>query len=236
MELIPGTDAAIESFGPFAIEQEDLRAELLDLASQVEQLVPQCVGLSIGSNVDGVTFTVVATAVEIAALDAVQYLEGGPCVAGATDDRILGYDSDELMNEQGWQLFATATSAAHVASTLTVPVMAEGRVVGTVNLYASTPDAFDGHHEAVADLFGAWAPAAIINADLAFHTRTTAEQAPEILRDDVDITIAWTLLAEREDIDIDAARERLRQVAQQAGVTEAQVARTLIGLEADDGG
>ncbi|MCD4536138.1 GAF domain-containing protein [Nocardioides sp. cx-169] len=234
MEPIPETVVAIEDFGPFAIEHVDLQAELLEMAHRVQQVVPECVGLSIGSSIDGVTFTVVASAAEIAALDAVQYLEGGPCVEGAKGEEALAYNHDELMNEQGWQLFARATHAQHVASTLTLPIMAGGRVVGTVNLYAATPDAFDNHHQAVADIFGAWASAAVSNADLSFATRTTAEQAPAILRDELDITKAWSILATREGIDIETARARLTEAARRAGASEGQLARILIELTADN--
>lgn len=227
---IPETVEAIEDFGPFAIEDEDLLAEFQEKAAQVQALVPQCVGLSIGSNEDAVTFTLVATDAEMASLDGVQYLAGGPCVEAVKAEKVLAYDRAGL-DEQEWQLLARATAAVNVASTLTLPILHDGRVVGSVNLYASTPNAFDGHHEAIAAVFGAWAPGAVTNADLSFQTRRTAEHAPEILREDVELSVASTMLAQLDGTDLQAARARLHEAAQRAGVTEAQLARTIMALQ-----
>jgi GAF domain-containing protein len=228
VEPIPETVRAVEEFGPFVSEDEDLLVELQEKAALVQAVVPQCVGLSIGSNEDEVTFTLVATDAEIAVLDAVQYLDGGPCVEAVKAERVLAFGHAQL--EQEWQLFAEATAAVNVASTLTLPILDGGRVVGSVNLYASTPDAFDGHHEEMADVFGAWAPGAVTNADLPFRTRSTAERAPEILSEDLDVKVAGAFIAARDGTDLESARDTLREAAQRAGVTEGQLARTLVML------
>ena len=108
-----------------------------------------------------------------------------------------------------------------MASTLTLPILGDDRVVGSVNLYASTADAFEGQHQAIADGFGAWAPGAVSNADLSFTTRRSAEQAPLHLRHDIDIHAASAIIAAQEATDPGHARARLRDAAQRAGITEA---------------
>jgi transcriptional regulator with GAF, ATPase, and Fis domain len=230
VEPIPETARAIADFGPFIIENEDLLRELMDKAHRVQALVPQCRGVSVASNADEVTFTLVATAKEIALLDAVQYIGGGPCVDAVRAERVLAYEQSQLLSEEEWQLFAHATAAASVASTLTLPVIVSGQVGGSVNLYASTPDAFDGHHEALARIFDAWAPGAVTNADLPFSTRHVAERAPDLLRDDVDLAIASSVIANLDNLSIEDGRQRLRDAAQRAGVTEEQLAHTIIEL------
>jgi transcriptional regulator with GAF, ATPase, and Fis domain len=230
VEPIPETVEAIEDYGPFAIEDEDLLLELEAAAALVQALVPQCVGLSISSNTDEVTFTLVATDTEAAVLDALQYLDGGPCLDAVDAGQVLAFDQAGL-DEQAWQLFSRASAAANVTSTLSLPLLEAGRVVGVVNLYASTPDAFDGHHDAVAEIFDAWAAGAVSNADLSFQTRRTAEDAPEILRRDVELHVAYAALAHHSGVDFDTARALLRQAAQRAGVTEVQLARSLIALQ-----
>jgi GAF domain-containing protein len=230
VEPIPETISAIEQYGPFVVEDDNLLEELAQRAAQVRALVPQCVGLSLASNEDGITFTLVATSEEIAVLDAVQYLSGGPCVDAVKAEKVLACDQADLLDEEEWRVFAQATAAANVASTLTLPILRDDRVVGSVNLYASTADAFEGQHQGIADIFGAWAPGAVTNADLSFTTRETAEQAPQHLRDDIDIHAASGILAAREAIDPSHARTRLHDAAQRAGITEAQLARTIIDL------
>jgi hypothetical protein len=150
-------------------------------------------------------FTLVTTAKEIALLDAIQYLAEGPCVEAVTGDQVLAYEQADLLGEQQWQLFAQATAAASVASTRSLPTLNEtGRVVGSVNLYASMSPAFDGQHEAIAHIVDAWAPGAVTNADLSFATRSVAERAPDLLREDLDLTVASTVIAAQNDVSIDA--------------------------------
>jgi hypothetical protein len=235
VEPIPETARAIADFGPFIIENEDLLGELLEKARRVQALVPQCLGVSVASNADQVTFTLVATAKEIALLDAVQYVAGGPCVDAVRAERVLAYQQDDLFSEEDWQLFALATAAASVASTLTLPVLVSGQVGGSVNLYASTSDAFDGHHEGLARIFDAWAPGAVTNADLPFTTREVAARAPEVLREDVDLAIASGVIANQDHLSIEEGRQRLRDAAQRAGVTEEQLAHTIIELRRIEG-
>jgi GAF domain-containing protein len=220
----------IADFGPFVIEDDDLLAELREKAQQVQALVPQCLGLSLASSQDGLTFTLVATANEIAVLDAIQYVSGGPCVGAVKAERVVAYDQAELFDEQEWQLFAHATAAAAVASTLTLPILSGGRVVGSVNLYAATPTAFDGHHEAIARVFDAWAPGAVTNADLSFTTRSVAEAAPDLLRTDVDLAVASAMIAQQDHVSLEDGRRRLLQAARRAGVSEVQLAQTIIEL------
>jgi len=179
VEPIPETQEVLEKLE--AVGAEGTRARLLDMGQQVRAIVPQCVGLSLGVLADGLTFTLVASSDEIASLDAVQYLDGGPCIVGAHEDEEIHIDRVDDLDEDRWQMFARSTAAAGIASTLTMPIMKDGSVVGTVNLYASTPDAFDNHHDALAEALNASAARAVTNADLSFGTRLAAAEAPQQL-------------------------------------------------------
>lgn len=128
-------------------------------------------------------------------------------------------------------MFAQGTAAAAVTSTLTLPIVADGTVVGSVNLYGASRQAFTGHHEELARIFDAWAPGAVTNADLSFSTRHTAEQAADHLRSSYRIEVAVGLLAGRALLDLATARARLEDSARRAGVSIAQLAETYIKLE-----
>ena len=228
MEPIAESSRAVEDYGPFATHEGDVLDELRERADRVRDLVPACIGLSLALADDGVSFTMVATDEEMAVLDALQYAVGGPCVEAVKADRVLAYTHEQLMEEEGWQLFAQATAAASIASTLTLPIVVEGRVAGSINLYATTGDAFTGHHEQIAGIFDAWAPGAVANADLDFSTRVVAERAPQVLRDQIRNQIALGILMKDQDIDVETARARLHDAAQRAGVTVVMVAEQLI--------
>jgi GAF domain-containing protein len=200
---------------------------LAHMAQAVREVVPATVGLSLGLFEDHLTFTLVASGQDIAALDAVQYLDGGPCVDSAHLERSMAYHSADPLNEDRWRLFAQASAAAGIASTLSLPIIREGRVVGTVNLYAATAHAFDRHHKELAALTGSRAEGAVTNADLPFRTRLAAAETSEKLRGRDSVDLALGVIVESQHVSFPIAVERLREAAARAGITEAQAARAI---------
>jgi GAF domain-containing protein len=159
----------------------------------------------------------VATAAEIAVLDGIQYMAGGPCVEGADSQGIRAINRDDVLSEERWRLFSEATAARAVHSTLTLPVVTKDGVVGTVNLYAASERAFVGHHYALAEVFGAWAAGAVANADLSFTTRREAKVAPQRVREQHFVDVATGILAAQLRVDVDTARAHLHDAAFRAG-------------------
>jgi hypothetical protein len=226
MEPIPETAALIEELGRF--HDRDLLEGLQSQAEAVRELVPDLVGLSLAAFEEGVAFTLVASAADVAVLDAVQYVVGGPCVESPHAEQVREYDADVPEDELRWQTFARATAARAVATTLTLPVLRDGSVIGTVNLYAASARAFHGLHREIAAIFDAWAPGAITNADLSFQTRRTAEQAPVRARAVMRVNLAVGMLMEAHSVDADTARELLEEAARRAGVDLERLAESLV--------
>jgi GAF domain-containing protein len=229
VEPIPETAEAIEELESFGY-LTDMRVDLDRKAKAVRALVPELVGLSLAALEDGITFTLVATDADIAMLDAVQYLTGGPCVDAVHAGEMIQYRSGRPDDERAWQTFAQATAAKAVAATLTLPVHHDGRVVGSVNLYAAATGAFRGLHNEIAKIFGAWAPGAITNADLSFRTRAAAAHAPETLHITMRVETAVGVLMEAESVNADTARGLLVEAAQRAGVTTEVLAEAVLEL------
>lgn len=201
--------------------------ELRQLASVVISIVPECIGLSLAFVDEGLTFTMSATDEEIATLDAMQYLDGGPCIAAVERDEILTFPGGDPLDETDWQLHARATAAAGVESTLSMPITADGHVVGGLNLYASTPDAFQDRVEEIANAVGARASEAVTNADLSFASRRRAEEGPAHLDELDEVNHAVGVLMASRHIDAEAAKKLIRDAAQRAGLPENHVARAL---------
>ncbi|MGF9754181.1 GAF domain-containing protein [Microvirga sp. 0TCS3.31] len=227
MEFIPETLEALDELEPFADDAE-LRESLERSADLAQRLVPDLAGISVASYGDGLTFTLVATDEEIAALDGVQYLSSGPCVEALDDGRGMATTSDDLLSEPRWRALGLASAAAGVRSTLTLPIVTGEKVTGTVNLYGRSDNTFDGRHATLAVIFRAWAPGAVTNADLSFSTRKVAEQAPEQLRDAALLDQATGMLAAAEELPLDVARERLIDAATRAGISVTRLARALV--------
>jgi GAF domain-containing protein len=212
--------------------ETEIVAALAEMARLTAAIVPEIVGLSLGHVQHGLVFTLAASDVDTAVIDAAQYLGGGPCVEASTgahtETWTLPEDPEELLDERRWAMYARASAAAGIASSLSLPLLSDGRAVGGVNLYASTPDAFDGHHEELAHALGTSASDAVTNADLSFRTRTEAAEAPERLAGNDDIQLAAGIIAQSHGLSLETARERLAEAAAQAGIAQVEAARAVI--------
>ncbi len=232
MEFLAHTKEALDEY--LTLTDPDLDQSLKSMGERVATIVPECVGLSLTLYDQGdLTFTLVASSLPMAGIDAMQYLDGGPCVTAVQENLGRVEDVADLLDEDRWAMFARASAAAGVASTLSLPVLDRDRVVGGINLYASTPDAFAGHHGDLAAALGASASGIVANADLAFETRRRAENAPHQLRDQRLVEVATGILAAREGLDVQTAAARLTDAATRAGTSPTQAALVIINLHLD---
>jgi GAF domain-containing protein len=151
-------------------------------------------------------------------------------VEAGDEGRRIATSSEDLLDEPRWQAFAQATAAMGVRSTLTFPVMEGGRTVGTVNLYGSSDAAFEGKHQEIAAVFGAWSPGGVSNADLSFSTREAAVQAPERLRDQARVDVAIGIVAAMRQVDVQTAAELMLDASRRAGVPMPKLAEVIIHL------
>jgi len=108
MELVPSTADALARLE--RLGATEVHAGLESIARLPELIAPQCVGLGMGLVEDGLTFTLAASDLQTVGLDAIQYLDRGPCV-----DAVHG-----------------------VQSSLSMPLVDGDRVVGGVNLSFSS--------------------------------------------------------------------------------------------------
>lgn len=229
MEPIPETTDAVGELDVLVYD-DDLLDQLRMTAAEVRVEVPSCVGMSVTMLDEGVTLTLVASDLDVASLDAVQYLGGGPCIAAVESGEVLGSEA-ELLDERQWQLFAEASAARGVLSTLSMPVLDQGgTVVGGVNLYGGELLAFEGHHDQLARICGAWAGGAVGNADLSFRSRIEAQRAPGLLRDNTRMAAAAGVIAYTLQMPLEAARQHLLDAAASSGLPPSATARALLSL------
>ncbi len=229
MKPIPETVQAARELNAL-LDDGRLLQQLIVKGHQVREIVPDCVGMSITFLTEGITLTLVATTSEIAVLDAIQYLDGGPCVDAVENEVVLEVNEPHVLDEPAWQLFSQATAAAGIKNTLTLPILAGERVTGSVNLYAASANAFTGHHQELAEVFDAWAPGAVTNADLAFATRSAAQAAPQVLRDQATIETAVGYLMAAKNLDAAHAYQQLEDAASRAAVSVLELAKTILTL------
>ena len=227
LEPMPETREALREF--ISLEGPDVEDLLTDLGQRATDIVPELIGLSLGLSEEGLTFTLLASTIGMAVLDATQYVDGGPCVE-VTEGRLDAAEVDlaDPMDEERWQLYAQVSAAAGVASSLSLPIYHEGALVGGVNLYAATSDAFAGRRQQLAEALGTKAAEAVSNADLSFSTRLAAAEAPRRLKDTVEIETAMGVVAAVLGVSLDEAERLLYEAAARADVPPALVARILV--------
>jgi len=226
MQPLPPTVEAFEKLDRVGLP--DAAAVLQRLGRRALAEVPECVGLSLTLVEDGITLTLVSSSLDVAQIDAMQYLDGGPCVAPVGDARTVQTHDLGLLDEDRWSLFSRSSAAAGVQSTLSLSISHGHSVVGGINLYAGVPNAFEGHVDALASAFHADALSAVKDADLAFSTRRAAAAAPQILAARADVQVAVGMIAAQHGVDFDGAESQLLEAAAQAGVPIQHVARAVI--------
>jgi hypothetical protein len=228
MEFIPETAAALAALDETS-DGSRLGDRLTQVSRRVRDVVPTCWGMSLSVVSEGLTFTLVTDDRTIAALDGVQYLQGGPCVDAVDEDRDVRLDDlTDPLDEQAWQGFAQSSAAAGVRSTLSFPLREGMRVIGGVNLYASSAGAFAGHEGELTGLLGGWATETVSNADLSFRTRETAALAPARLAERDLLAQATGMMMAAHGGTPEEALARLTAAAGRAGTSVSEVARAVL--------
>ena len=227
MEPIPESIEAMAERDA-VLEDDGLLERLRSISVRVQDLVPDCIGMSVAMLEDELVVTLVATDAEIAVLDSMQYLADGPCLEAVREQRLVELDGNKVLDEEEWRIFALASAASAVASTLTMPIVTAGQVVGSVNLYAGSGHAFTDVHEQLAEVLGAYAPGAVENADLSFSTRRLAEDAPVRLRDRARFETAVGLHAAREQLSVEEAKIACSAPPNALGVSLSRIAHAVI--------
>lgn len=238
MRPIPESTRADEMYGPFMWGDVDLFERLQEVGTSVRELVPECVGMSVSLRDHGVTLTLVATDRRVAGMDAVQYVDGGPCTDALRDEAVVDARHPKTLEDR-WTLFSLATTHNGIEATLSLPVPWEGAGVLGFNLYASKAEAFDECHDALAELLGAWAEGAVVDADLSFKSERLARRAPQILQESTDVAIVSVMLAQARDMEVEEAEKRLREAAVRANISLAELLdlmRTVLSEDAPPGG
>ena len=214
MELLPQSREALDEYvTPSIHDVEDL---LRVIEGWALRAVPECVALSVTLLDEDLTFTLVDASA------------GGerPRTASEAGGRQPTGEAEPLhaLDEAEWADMARERAFEGIASTVSLPVVEEGRAVLNIDLYASTAHAFHDRIDGLVAALGAWQAGAVTNADLGFETLRRAQEAPERLREQRLVDVAVGLVAARAGLTTDDALDLLREAAKVAGIGETQAA------------
>src|SRR4051794_37645932 len=217
MDPIPEVRGELDRLSALLGDGLDVGGYLRAVADVAQALVPSCVGGSITVIIDGDAYTMTATTLDAAQLDAAQVLDGGPCVEALTANTSVV--TGDILDEHRWQLFGQAAAAKGVRSSLSFPIRdVDDLVAGGVNVYASEPDAFADDRSLLMVGLGGDLSEVVVNADLSFRTREYAQELSARLDAKAQLETAVGIMMARRGWNAEQARDRLARAAAQAGV------------------
>ena len=133
--------ASITELQAVLLATESIDGFLQELASLAARELGQGLSCGITLQPNGRPLTVASSDANAAQIDELQYgLDHGPCLTAMRHGEVIRIE--DLASDQRWGDYAVRALAHGVRSSLSMPLAAQGRTVGALNLYAGQPRFF----------------------------------------------------------------------------------------------
>jgi len=170
--------------------------------------------------------TVVFTGQLAVHLDERQYESGlGPCVDAALTGETVVVD---VANDNLYRDFARSARRAGVTHSVSVGLPVPQRVVGALNIYASTPDPLAEETIGLAQAFASYAGVAVANAALYNYTAGLADQMRAAMQSRSVIEQAKGILMARDGCSADDAFKKLTRLSQNSHRKLRDIAQSIV--------
>jgi len=172
--------------------------------------------------------TCAATAEFVGEIDTVQYqdLREGPCITCMQTGRVTV--SGSLGSDGRWPHFGGRVARMGVHSALSLPLIVGGEVLGAINAYARTRDAFGEHAVELGSQFANPAAVSVHNAQLLDSARERTENIQRALAGRAVIDQAVGIIRSRTGASTEEAVERLKRMSQTENVKLVVLAGRLV--------
>ena len=223
--------AAIADLGGLVMGSKPLVDVLHEVAGFATHAIPNADGagvvvLRLGEGAQ-VVEAVAASAPFVTEIDAIQYkLNEGPCITAAAETRTIR--SGSLGGEQAWTRFGPRVGRLGIHSSLSIPLVVNGRTTGTLNVYSRAKNAFDDHSANLGEAFAAPAAVSVYNAQVLNRARTLAGQLQISVASRTLIDQAIGIIRARTGESAEEATNRLRAISQKEHTRLAAVAQNII--------
>ena len=169
-----------------------------------------------------------ATAEFVHEIDVVQYdeLREGPCITSMQSRRATV--SGSLGSDSRWPRFGGRVARMDVHSALSLPLMVGEHVIGAINSYATSHDAFGEHAVQLGSQFAGPAAVSIYNAQLLVGARERAEQLQQALESRAVIDQAIGIIRSRSGASAEWAFARLVRMSQSENTKLYVIAERLV--------
>ncbi len=205
---------------------------LRDVAEFAAQAIPGAdgVGVALIDPQRGISsvHTWAATAMLVHDIDTVQYTElrEGPCITCMESQRPTV--SGSLGSDTRWPHFGGRVARMRMHSALALPLIVGEQVIGSINAYAATRDAFAEHAVQLGSQFAKPAAVSVYNAQLlaVAHERTLRLQRALDSRSVIDQAIG--IIRSRSGAGAEEAFDRLAQISQTENLKLHTIAERLV--------
>lgn len=161
-------------------------------------------------------------------IDTVQYheLHEGPCITCTGSRRPVV--SGSLGSDHRWPRFGGRVARLGVHSALSMPLVVDDQVIGAINAYAYSRDAFGEHAVQLASQFAGPAAASVCNARLLSNARDRTENLQRALVSRTVIDQAIGIIRARSGVSAEEAFDRLAKISQSEQTKLRDVAERLV--------
>ncbi|KAA0110582.1 GAF and ANTAR domain-containing protein [Mycolicibacterium sp. P1-5] len=169
-----------------------------------------------------------ATANLVQDIDAVQYdeLNEGPCLTCMQTRRAVV--SGSLGSDDRWPHFGGRVARMRVHSALSLPLIVGDQVIGAINTYARSRDAFGEHAVQLGSQFAGPAAVSVYNAQLLATAQERTARLQRALTSRAVIDQAIGIMRSRSGGSADEAFQKLAQMSQDKNVKLQYVAERLV--------
>lgn len=209
------------------IGQDGLETMLRHVAQFAVRAIPGADGAGLTLLENDRADTIVASADFVRDVDAIQYSLGeGPCITAAATGQTM--HSGSLGTDPTWPAFGPQVSRLGVHSALSLPLIGSERVLGAMNVYSHSLDAFDARAVELGELFAVPAAISVQNAQILAQAARLTSKLQAAIASRATIDQALGILMARTGCSAADAFDRLRQLSQADNRKIAVTAQSLV--------
>jgi len=231
--------ASFEALSAFFAASEDVDATLARIATLSVAVIPHCDFAGISLVEPGGIRTVGHTSELVKEIDEIQYAtKQGPCLSAINDPRQAGipatYEIESMSDDERWPEFSARAAERGFASLLAFTLALREQTLGSLNLYATLPNAFASPDRSIGAIFAAHAAVALANAQTLQKARDRVDELLDGYANRDVIGQAKGILMEREGCSEAQAFEMLKTASSRLHQKLREVAKRVIDSSGED--
>ena len=230
MPLRDDTARELVALSGVVLGRDDLSSTLNEICRIAARVIEPCDGATMTSFTERGPTVVGASDEWTATLDELQHLEQeGPCLDAARTGVV--FRVRDLAAEPRWPSYTPRAVREGARSVVSVPLNVENKLLGALNLYSRTVDAFDAEDVAISEIIAGHASLATQVAATTFRHRDLAAHLEIAMGSRSVIEQAKGVIMATTHCDADTAFELLTQQSQHENRKLRDIAEDLVARQ-----